>query len=878
MDSRSLRAFIDAQRVEIAAAHRGGAGAFATCGALTSLMDGVIRTACEVLPQGSMEHIAIIALGGYGRAELCPHSDVDVMVLCATGSKKEPAKEAAKLFLHELWNVGLDVGHSTRTIDEALALYGTTFDSWTSMLESRHVCGNEELSRKFYDALRSHLSVQSAAWFIRGVFDDVESRHARFGSSVKLLEPNIKKSAGALRDLQAAYWLHRGTDARFFTPVDPAHPATRVFLDQLLALGICEPDEHAAAFRALEFLLRARHEMHLCRASTHDTLEYALQVQIAEGLGFGAETGFRPVEVFMREYYIHARTIFRLLQRLGQQFRESIEPARSIFNRGKKLDPVFLLFDDSLSIQSAVREFTSPAQVLEAFALAAEHDVDPDLRLRGLLERSGALFTPGDADSPELARCFRRILSSKRVGKTLHEMNEVDVLPRYIPEFGELVAFFQHNVYHYYTVDEHTLIAVANAEQLREKSGILREVFRNLRRKDILYASILLHDIAKPRGVADHEITGVDMSRTILNRLGMTDAVADVGFLVRNHLVMEQTAFRRNVHDPDTLKEFAARFPRPELLDYLYVLTYADLSALNAGVWTEWKSAMLQELFQRTSEVLLRNLRGTEIDDYHQEKHEETAGSVIDALSASLPRAEVERHIRGMNDPSYLALFTEAEIAAHIARAAGEQVSAIITHAEGYTEITIIARDAPFALSKFCAVLSANDANIFDANVFTRDDGLIIDRFRVSDAGTRQRLEQRTGEKIGTDLKLVMAGNLDVEQLFQDHRKKWKRRPKPPSNPTTRTDVQFEDNPRFTIIDVYAPDAVGFLYRVTETISRLGLDIYFAKIATRVDGIVDAFYTLDRQGRSSADHARREEIRAGILETLRSIADEGLTS
>jgi [protein-PII] uridylyltransferase len=842
-------------------------------------MDGVVRTACEALPPGSLEDIAVIALGGYGRAELCPHSDVDVMVLCATGSRKEAAKEAAKLFLHELWNVGLDVGHSTRTVDEALALYGTTFDSWTSMLESRRICGNEALAQKFYDALRSRLSVQSAGWFIRGVFDDVDSRHARFGSSVKLLEPNIKKSAGALRDFQAAYWLHRGTDARFFTPIDPTHPASREFLNQLLGFGICEADEHAAALRALEFLLRARHEMHFCRASMHDTLEYALQVQIAEGLGFGAETGFRSVEVFMREYYIHARTIFRLLQRVGQQFRELIEPARSIFNRGKKLGPVFLLFDESLSVQSTTREFTSPAQVMEAFALVAERDVAPDLRLRGLLERSGGLFKPGDAESPELAQLFRRILSSKRVGKTLHEMNEVDVLPRYIPEFGELVAFFQHNVYHYYTADEHTLIAVANAERLREKTGILREVFRNVRRKDILYAAILLHDIAKPRGVADHEITGVEISRAILTRLGMEDAVADVGFLVRNHLVMEQTAFRRNVHDPDTLKEFAARFPRAELLDYLYVLTYADLSALNAGVWTEWKSAMLQELFQRTSEVLLRNLRGTEIDDYHQEKHEEAAESVIDGLSASLPRVDVERHIRGMNEASYLSLFTESEIAAHIARAAaGEQVSTIINHAEGYTEVTIIARDAPFALSKFCAVLSANDANIFDANVFTRDDGLIIDRFRVSDAGTKQRLEQRTCDKIVADLKLLIVGKLDVEHLFQEHRKKWKRRPKPPSNPTTRTDVQFEDNPRYTIIDVYAADAVGFLYRVTETISRLGLDIYFAKIATRVDGIVDAFYTLDRQGRPLTDHTRREEIRGGILDTLRALADEGLTT
>jgi [protein-PII] uridylyltransferase len=463
------------------------------------------------------------------------------------------------------------------------------------------------------------------------------------------------------------------------------------------------------------------------------------------------------------------------------------------------------------------------------------------------------------------------------VAETLHEMNDADILPRYIPEFGALVAFFQHNVYHYYTADEHTLIAIACAENLREKQGILREVFRNLPRKDILYAAILLHDIAKPRGVADHEITGAGMSAAILSRLGMRDAVPDVGFLVRHHLVMEQTAFRRNVHDPDTLREFASRFERPEQLDYLYVLTYADLSALNASVWTEWKAAMLQELYQRTSEVLRRNLTGSQIDEFHRGKNDEAAESVVEALSGSIPPEQVRRHIAGVGSASYLALFSEGEIGQHILKGAdSEPVSALFSRAGGHTEITVIARDAPFALSKFCAVLSVNDADIFDANVFTRDDGLIIDRFRVTDSGTKQGLEQRRCEKIAGDLRLVMEGSLDIGNLFREHDKKWKRRPKAPANPSVTTDVRFEENPHYTIIDVYAPDSVGFLYRVTETMSDLGLDIFFAKIATRVDGIVDAFYTLDRSGKQVTDRGTRESIRERILATIQHLAGERL--
>jgi [protein-PII] uridylyltransferase len=645
----------------------------------------------------------------------------------------------------------------------------------------------------------------------------------------------------------------------------------------LAADGLIDTEEHGAAVRAFEFLLRVRHEMHYRRESQHDTLEYALQRDVAEGIGVESGPGLMPVEVFMRGYYIHARTVFRLLQRAGQRFRESIEPPRMSGSPGKRVGSAFILYDDALTIDPSVAALGSAAQIFEAFTLAAEHETPPDLRLRGLLERSAEVLHEEDADSPGLSSYFRRILRTHRVAETLHEMNDADVLPRYIPEFGALVAFFQHNVYHYYTADEHTLIAIANAENLREKQGILREVFRNLPRKDILYAAILLHDIAKPRGVADHEITGVSMSATIMNRLGMPDAAPDVGFLVRHHLAMEQTAFRRNVHDPDTLREFASRFERPELLDYLYVLTYADLSALNASVWTEWKAAMLQELYQRTAEVLRRKLTGVEIDEFHRGITDEAAENVVEFLSRSIPPERVRRHIAGVGDASYVALFSEEEIEQHILKGGDSvPVSALFARAGGHTEITVIARDAPFALSKFCAVLSVNDADIFDANVFTRDDGLIIDRFRVTDSGTKQGLEQRRCEKIAGDLRLVMEGALDIENLFREHDKKWKRRPKLPTNPSVTTDVRFEENPRYTIIDVYAPDSVGFLYRLTETMSELGLDIRFAKIATRVDGIVDAFYTLDRSGKQITDPATRERIRERILSTIQRLAGERL--
>jgi [protein-PII] uridylyltransferase len=877
-----LRSFLASRREEIATAHRAGASGFSTCSSLTVMMDEGIRVAFESLTdehvRKSKGGIAVIALGGYGRAELSPRSDTDIMVLCESGDMRTKAEEIAKSFLHLLWDAGVDIGHSVRTTDDVLAMHSKNLDSWASVVEGRFVCGNEGLAGEFADALKARIAAGSDIWFIEGVFADVRNRHERYGNSVKLLEPNVKKSAGGLRDLHALFWLFRANHVQYLTPLNPSGSACGSFLDALQARGVLDSDEHGAALHALEFLLRTRHAMHYRRDSPHDALDYSLQLEVAEGLGYGPRAELRSVEVFMHDYYLHARTIHRLHQRLAGSFKEMIEPAvHGEERKGERVTEHIVLLNDVLSVDPSVHRFSGAEDLFHVFLLAAEREATPDFRLRAVIERSADLITPEVLSSPALGSVFGRILRSRRVAQTLREMNDLDVLGRYLPEFGELEAFFQHNVYHYFTADEHTLIAVARAEELRDQHGILREVFRNLRRKDVLYLAILLHDIAKPRGVADHEITGVEVARAILQRVGMSDAFDDVAFLIRHHLLMEQIAFRRNIHDPETIKELAAIFERPEQLDYLYLLTYADLSAVNINVWTEWKASMLQDLYLHTAEVLTRQLHGQEIDVFHQEKQEAAVMEIVDKLSSTMSRERVERHLGGIQSAAYTALFTEEEIGRHIhVSASGEPVTTLFAHSEGYTEVTVIAHDAPFALSKFCAVLAANEANIFDANIFTRDDGIIIDRFRVAGASSRQQLDQSVCNKIADDIKHVAAGDLDIEHLFAAHRRKWKRKPRMPLNPNIRVGVEFEDNPRYTIIDVYAPDSVGFLYRITETISKLGLDIYFAKIATRVDGIVDAFYVLDRSGNRITDPSAQTNIRQAILATVQTIAEEQL--
>lgn len=874
--SDRIKSYLAGQRDEAISGHRAGASGFTTCTLFTCAMDEALRLAYGVLPSRSAELIAILALGGYGRAELCPKSDIDIMVLCEGGTQGEDAEKAGKELLHMLWDAGLDIGHSVRTIEDALGHDRTTLDVWASMIESRCVCGNRELAGRFHHALWQRLSGSSRTWFIEGVFAELTARHERYGQSVKLLEPNIKKSAGGLRDFQALFWLFRATQQEFRFPLEADRTAAEVFLQTLKEHGILDEEERGTAQAAIEFMLRARHEMHLRRQSLHDMLEYALQGEVAEGLGFGSRTDTASVETFMRSYYMHARTISRLNQLLSHGFREIVSPRIQTPDEGERVGSIFVLHDGVLGAPPGA--IATAEHIMEAFLLCATHAVEPDFRLRAMIEHGAELINSRTRDSEELAVAFQQILRSKRVARTLQQMNELSILGRLIPEFGELVAFFQHSVYHYFTADEHTLIAIANVERLREQPGILREVFRNLKRKDVLYLAILLHDIAKPRSVSDHEVVGVEMAREILRRLRMEEVFPDVAFLIRNHLVMEQVAFRRNIHDRATIREFAEKFERPEQLDYLYLLTYADLSAVNINVWTEWKASLLQELYSQTSEVLRRNLKGVQIDAYRQARQEAAVDQLVDRLSAALPRERIERHLQGISNDSYVALFSEDEIGEHINRSdSADGVSAVFTQQEGFTEVTVIGRDEPFALSRFCAVLAANDANIFDANIFTRDDGVIIDRFRVTDASTGQNVEQRVCTKIASDLRQVMKGVLDVEHLFAAHKRKWRRRLKAPPRSNVRTDVAFEDHPRYTIIDVFAQDALGVLYRITETLSRLGLDIHFAKIGTRMDGIVDAFYVRDSRGNPITDASRREEIKAELLKTIQTISREQLS-
>lgn len=854
--------------------HRKGAGGLRVALALTQRLDALIQRTEQSVELPSKKLISIVALGGYGRKELCFASDTDVMFLIQSEQQKAEATEAVQALLHRLLDYGLDIGHSFRTVQECLAFSESDFESWNSLLESRFICGNKKPFSQLHTGIKQRIKTYNTSVYVQKLIASVEIRHKKYGTSTNLLEPNVKNSAGGLRDLHAALWLMRATGD---VPISPAKQKETA-LSEFLKTGALRK-QFSREFlqktrQALNFLLRARNEMHVQANALHDTLEFSFQRQVAEALHYHSANKQTSVEHFMHDYYIAVRSTAQLARRVvrwaGDRFfttpsapkRQSVHPLFSL--RGNKI------------YQETTAKLTNET-ALTAFLLSIEHNAEFSHQLEDALSRFALKCAPLKKESETVL--FRTLLNKPHgVSQAMHTMNDVGLLARWIPEWRGLVAFFQHNVYHFFTADEHTLMVFTMAERLATAQITLGEVFRNLPRRDTLYLACLFHDIAKPKRIGDHEIIGVDMSRAILKRLHYPDVEGDVVFLVRNHLMMEQVAFRRNLSDPQTIIDFASKFESPRQLDLLYLLTYADLNAVNKNVWTDWKGMLLYELYHRTRDILDGKLTSAQFEQVESTIHDLTKKVLVSELTLSLSEAEAQSHLDAVENPAYVAAFNAQEIAEHLQRIGSkEQVSTICINKNDLTEITIIAQDAPFALSKFCGVLTANDANILDAQIFTRNDGIIIDKFRVSDYVTKGALNESQINKIKSELNDVLSGIIDIEHLLHRHRMKWRRRSQH-FNPNTRIDVEFEDHPGYSIIDVFAPDMMGFLYKITETMSTLGLNISFAKIATRVDGIVDSFYVTDQTGSKLEHEDQKHYAKTEILRTISTLANSELVT
>ncbi len=447
--------------------HRNGADGFTVAARLTSLVDATLSDFWKLNPAGI--DYAVVALGGYGRSELCPHSDFDLMILAENEKAKNSGSECIQQFLRSLWDAGFNVGHSVRTVKDCVNLYETDVDSWASILESRFVCGSEHVLGLYADDVFRQIQKKFDLVFVKAIMVGMDERHEKYGNSVKLLEPNVKNSAGGLRDLHNLLWVYRSTDTDYFTesPFLNTESSCKLMIDTFYRKNVISKEERDAVINALNFLLRTRHETHYFAKTIHDSLDFSIQREIAKGLGFGDDRELKYVEKFMREYFLHARSIFRLNQRLINHFRKSVEPSSWKKPKEQILDGHFIARGDELLQRNTAVELSTPAEIVKAFYWCGKHSLTLGHSLQGTiaaLSHSSHIFNAQSITAGDAAAVFLDILRlPSNVASTLTMMNDFDVLGKYIPEWGELVAFFQHSVYHYYTADAHTLIAIEHA-------------------------------------------------------------------------------------------------------------------------------------------------------------------------------------------------------------------------------------------------------------------------------------------------------------------------------------------------------------------------------------------------------------------------------
>ena len=797
------------------------------------LVEEFIRSLC-----GKEKFNFILAsAGSFSRRELSPYSDIDLMFI--TDSVDENAEQISKL-VTLFWDNGLEASHTVREFEDIEKFLDTDLHTFTQFFETRYLLGSSKLYKQWNEKIFSVLTDENIARLLVDLMDDMNDRWNRYGDSPKVLEPNVKLSAGGLRDLQSIEWMFMLKHKILLNKQDEKTQA-EVFIDELKNFNYTTPNECKRIIESYNLINAVRNLLHIISEQKNDRFEFVYQQKIAEIFTHG-EGG---LQLFMQKYFSATNVINRFSKALIKKFNESISY--------KLPDSFTIELDDSFIIKGKTisyisKEKLSLSDILRAFYYRGLNSAHFDETLRTLIVEKVESDEDTEDDDPGSSVFFREILKlPKNVGQTLSVMNELGVLAAYLPEFRDLIGFLQHGVYHCYTADEHTLITIKNVEKLERENSFIGKIFNGIKEREILYLALIFHDIAKPVDISGHEIIGAEMAATVMNRLGYSeDEIDAVAFLVRNHLLMEQVAFRRNLNDPETLNNFTSRFATVKDLDLLYLVTYADLSAVNPAVWTTWKSDLLAELYRKSKAMLEEQMSGEELlisSTYIAHKD-------ISKHSKNISESHVQEHFDSINDIAYASQFSEKEIARHIEEIQkGIIVSVIFNELNNFTNITIITKDFPSLLSKLCGVLSINHPNKHDAKIFTRKDGIVIDTFNVSDFRTHKKIEHERYEKIEKDFVAVVSGMLQLSQEFSTMKSRWWRIESKFFKRTGKVKIVFEKHEKYTIIDVFSPDRLGFLYQVTNKMNELGLIIFFAKISTKGDDIVDSFYVLDRKGK-----------------------------
>jgi [protein-PII] uridylyltransferase len=801
------------------------------------------------------EPFVVVALGGYGRGELHPSSDIDLMVVY-DGELTPYVQRVTQELLYTLWDLGLQIGHSLRSLDDCVAMARTDLPSRTSMQEARLVAGDRRLFRQFGRVLRENVYRRDFEQFLAATLAERDQRYRKHGASPYIGEPNVKESAGGLRDMHTAMWLGA---AKFEART----------LRELADRRLITAREQAQADDALTFMWRVRNALHFLSGHKNDVLGRQLQPQIAKDLGYTDDADRLGVERFMRDYYLNARAIHRVSRRLIARCQETLSHRTAAERRERQqaLADGLVFIDGRLHLTDRDPDFfrAEPIRLMKVFWHLHRLGCELSLDLERAVEDSLDVVDEGFRRSPAARDLFLDICRHwGRVALTLSEMHELGFLGRYLPEFGALTCLVQYDTYHRFSADQHSLLAVEHLEALAPGKSAESEgaaaVWSEVDKPQLLMLGMLLHDIGKGKGHG-HVAKGIPLARELAARLALpAEDARVVEFLVAHHVTMSHVAQRRDIDDPKTVADFAETVGDAQRLRLLYVLTYADMRAVGPGVLTPWQAVVLHELYGRT----LTRLTGGKIE---RPSRSQLTDRLATLVADELPRPVAKAHVAMVSD-RYLAGTSVARMAEHLRMLRRLDETPVVTevfhHPDlGSSDLVVVTRDLPGLFSLIAGTLAARSINIMSAQIHTRDDGVAIDTFQVNDPiGEVMTSNAHWGRTLEA-LRAVLTGEQSVEALLAQRRSAARAAQAPPK---VSLDNRLSDD--YTVIEIKCPDRLGLLYLVTRTLSALSLDIASARIATEIDQAFDTFYVNDAKGQKVEDPAMIDSVRGALERAL----------
>jgi [protein-PII] uridylyltransferase len=817
-------------------------------------------------------NFCLLALGGYGRRELFPHSDIDLLFLSGNSAEQSSLREAVAAMLRELWDLRLRIGHSVHTLAECGRLHRDNLEFNVALLDCRYLAGDPRLYARLHDDVLPHLVARDHQDLLRNLAEMTRRRHSKYGDTIFHLEPNLKECPGGLRDYHVCRWLERISELEkrraWSTPEDLWPEDLRV--------------ETGPAFK---FLCATRCFLHFLRERDDNQLSYECQDRAcARGIGCRPGAPLSPAD-WMRVYFRHARSVYRLTLRLLDDYTRARTGVYGLFQswRSRLSNADYSVLQEKIYVRQPAAPAQDPALFLQLFEMLARHGLELSREAERVVAEALPHFLVKPLPPAVFWGHFRQILLFPAAAKALREMNRLGVLAALFPEFQVIDSLVIRDFFHRYTVDEHSFMTIQNLHTLArscrksqehpdsgrgsEWEARLAEILEELEKPELLLLALLFHDVGKGMEATDHVQESLRVLEGIMARLGLGTADrASLRFLIRNHLEMSATLQRRDIFDPETVRAFAGKIETTERLKMLALLTYADIKSVNPEALTPWKTELLWRLYASTANYLARSA------DEERLRPSVDVASPAERILPLLPppasREEVDRFLEGF-PRRYLATHSPEEIALHLRlaeRLGQEPVQVDLRTLGSLNELTVITPDRPFLFASITGTLAAWGMSIVKADAFANAAGVVLDTFRFLDLYRTLELNPSEADRLKSNLVDVLAGNLELAKLLSGRLQPGTvRKPKV----TIPTQLRFDDSSssHSTLLELITHDRPGLLYQISSVLAELGGNIEIALIDTEGEKVIDVFY-LTSQGRKLPPRLQ-QAIEKALLPKLR---------